>query len=323
MFPYFQLAGIILYFLCEVLLLESCDAQAKIDITPINPDYFVPNRFDGKTILVTGGAQGLGKAVALRAAKEGANVVIADWLEEGGLNTTAVINANGGHAHFVLADVSKTEDADRMVKEAVEQFGSIDYALNNAGVLDGVHTGDEFNYEQQKQLLTAPLHKATDEYWQKVMDVNAGGVFKSLRAELRQMVKQGKGGAIVNVGSVAGLTGVGHYPAYVASKHAVNGLTRNAAIDYAAYGIRVNSVNMAPMDTSMMKAIKVLNASKAKENCTMAKLMKEKSILMNADSNNRLSTVWEQAAVILFLLSDEASNLTGGTFATDGGWTAY
>ncbi|CDW54358.1 adh short domain containing protein [Trichuris trichiura] len=251
--------------------MKSCDAGTKIDITPTNPDYFVPNRFDEKTILITGGAQGLGKAVALRAAKEGANVVIADWLEEGGLNTTALINANGaGRAHFVLADVSKTEDADRMVKEAVEQFGGIDYALNNAGVLD------------------APLHKATDEYWQKVMDINAGGVFKSLRAELNQMLKQGKGGAIVNVGSVAGLTGVGSFPAYVASKHAVNGLTRNAAIDYAAFGIRVNSVNMAPMDTSMMKAINVLSAVRAKENCTMAKLIKDKSILMNADSNNRL-----------------------------------
>jgi NAD(P)-dependent dehydrogenase (short-subunit alcohol dehydrogenase family) len=166
------------------------------------------------------------------------------------------------------------------------------------------------------------------------MDINIGGMFKSLRCELRQMLAQGAGGAIVNIGSIAGMTGLAGNPAYVASKHAVTGLTRNAAIDYAPYGIRVNSVNMAgtetPMTDAAYKKVMQLEAENAQAAATATgpklpnvAFAKPLSLLGICDSKNRMSTPWEQAAVILFLLSDDASNITGACWATDGGWTTF
>jgi NAD(P)-dependent dehydrogenase (short-subunit alcohol dehydrogenase family) len=156
-----------------------------------------------------------------------------------------------------------------------------------------------------------------------VIDINVTGTFKSMRSVLQQLLKQGNGGAIVTVGSIAGLTGLAGNPAYVASKHAVNGLTRSAAIDYAPYGIRVNSVNMAATETPMTdKAFEFVKEVK-KRGITGMGGAKTESLLMMNDTKHRMATVWEQAAVILFLLSDEASNLTGALYPTDGGWTAY
>jgi len=157
-----------------------------------------------------------------------------------------------------------------------------------------------------------------------VFRTNVAGVFRSMRAEIRQMIEQKRGGAIVNVGSIAGMTGLAGNPAYVASKHAVNGLTRNAAVDYAPYGIRVNSVNMAATDTPMVARAGQLVAASMKETTgpTMGRV-KTQSLLAYADSTHRSATVGEQVSMMLFLLSSEASNFTGGIYATDGGWTNY
>ncbi len=302
---------------------------AAIESVPVNPpdaEYFVPDRFKGKTVVITGCARGMGAGAARRAAREGANIVGVDWIVDLGAKTINDIVAGGGNATFVQGDVGVPETCSRMVQVAVDTYGSVDLAINNAGVMDGVFSGDPIDYQKQRPLIFAPIHEATDEYWDRVFRTNSTGVFNSMRAELRQMVAQGRGGAIVNVASIAGMTGLAGNPAYVASKHAVNGLTRNAAIDYAPYGIRVNSVNMSATDTPMVERAGSLVAEAAKANPTTGPNMggaKTFSLLAYADPRHRPATVAEQVSMMLFLLSAEASNFTGGVFPTDGGWTSY
>jgi len=156
------------------------------------------------------------------------------------------------------------------------------------------------------------------------MDANINGMFYCMRSQLNQMLKQDLGGAIVNIGSIAGIIGLPGNAAYSASKHAVTGLTRNAAIDYAPYGIRVNSVNMAQTDTPMVfRAYEFVKWAMEKGMGSGMAGLKSQSLLSANEPEGRGATPWEQAAIILFLLSDDASNITGACYATDGGWTAY
>lgn len=302
----------------------------KRDVTRLSESYYIPGRFKGKTIIVTGGARGIGKYTAIRAVKEGANVIILDWLDETGRQVTDSINRTcsplgGGKAVFVYGNIQKDEDCNRMTDAAVQNFGKVDYAVLNAGVMDGVYSGTPFKFDaEQRALMPAIITDATNEYWENVFKTNAAGTFKSLRSTLAQMLKQGEGGAIVMVSSIAGMTGLSGNPAYVASKHAVNGLMRNAAIDYAPYGIRINSVNMAETMTPMVERAQefVKAEMKAGQGFGMGSI-KTMSLLKYCDSQHRGSFPWEQASNILYLISDEASAVTGTVMATDGGWTDY
>ena len=301
------------------------DIPGRLNISRVPDDYFVPGRFEGKTVLVTGCARGMGELAARRLAREGANVVGVDILEEKGAAAIESIAAAGHSATFVAGDVTKDSVCEEMVRACVDSYGGIDAALNNAGVMDALFPDEPIDYENQRDRLMARIHEAGDDYWHRVMEVNATGVFYSMRHELRQMIAQQRGGAIVNVASVAGIRGFGGTPSYVASKHAVQGLTKNAAIDYAPFGIRVNSVGMGTTLTPMYdRAIEILGQrAKSGYKDTGIALSKTQSLLQYSDQNKNGSTSAEQVAIMLFLLSPEASNITGATYQTDGGYTTY
>lgn len=304
---------------------EVRQTAKKVDITRLSSNYYIPMRFKGKTILVTGGARGIGKWTATRAAREGAQVVIMDWLKEDGQRVVDSLNSVGLSAMFVYGNIAKVEDCQKAIDETIARYGKLDYACLNAGVMDGVYSGTPFEFDkEQRRLMPAIITDATDEYWQNVMEVNAKGTFFSMRAVLRQMLKQGSGGAIVATGSIAGMTGLSGNPAYVSSKFALNGLVRNAAIDYAPYGIRVNSVNMAETQTPMVERAGEFVAAESKAGIGFGMgRVKTMSLLKYCDSQHRGSMPWEQASTILYLISDEASAITGTVMATDGGWTDF
>jgi NAD(P)-dependent dehydrogenase (short-subunit alcohol dehydrogenase family) len=275
----------------------------RMNVTPIPEDYFIPGRFAGKTIIVTGSARGMGEVAARRLAKEGANVVGVDILEPPGAAVIEDIKAQGGNATFV----------------------GLDGAINNAGVMDALIPDEPIDYVNQKDRVMARIDEAGDEYFDRVVKVNVYGTFFSMRHQIRQMIAQNRGGAIVNVASVAGIRGFGGTVPYVTSKHAVQGMTKTAAIDCAAYGIRVNSVGMGTTLTPMFdRAFEIIGQRRETGFAdTGIGLYKSMSLLQFSDQQKRGSTAAEQVAIMLFLLSQEASNITGSTYNTDGGFTIF
>ena len=245
--------------------------------------------FSGQVALVTGGASGLGRVTALALAREGAKVVVADVAVIQGEGTVEEITSAGGQAMFVKADVTKSIEVEAMVQKTVEAFGRLDFALNNAGI-DGVR---------------ARTAAYPEEVWHQVIDLNLTGVFLCLKFELPVMVKQGRG-VIVNMSSVAGVTGFPGHAAYTASKHGVIGLTKTAALDYAKAGIRVNAICPAYTRTPMLT--RMLEQSPDLE----AKLVSRVPL-------RRLGTAEEIAQAAIYLFSEAAAFMTGHSLVLDGG----
>jgi NAD(P)-dependent dehydrogenase (short-subunit alcohol dehydrogenase family) len=188
----------------------------------------------GKVAIVTGGSSGIGRASAIAFAREGAKVVIASRREEEGEETVRLVKEAGSDGFFVKTDVAKAEDVRAMVEKTVQQYGRLDYAFNNAGIEEA----------------PTPLVDQTEETFDQIVNINIKGVWLSMKYQIPQMLKNG-GGAIVNTSSVGGLIGVPGVPIYVASKHAVLGLTKSAALEYAKQGIRINAVSPGGIETEL------------------------------------------------------------------------
>jgi len=249
-------------------------------------------QFSGKVALVTGGASGLGRASAIALAQEGAKVAVSDVSVSEGETTARMISAAGGQAIFVRADVTNSAEVEALVQETAKTFGRLDLALNNAGI-DGAR---------------ARTADYPEDIWHQVININLTGVFLCLKFELPLMVKQGSG-VIINMSSVAGVTGFPGHAAYTASKHGVIGLTKTAAIDYAKAGIRVNAICPAYTRTPMLS--RMLEQRPDLE----AKLISRVPL-------RRLGTAEEVAQAVLYLFSDAAAFITGHSLVMDGGIVA-
>ena len=253
--------------------------------------------FTGKVALVTGGGNGIGRATCVAFARCGAKVVVVDRDGAGAQATAGIIRQNGGDAVAVTADVTRSADVKAYVKAAIDNYGRIDCFFNNAGIEGKL----------------APTAEYDEAMFDAVIGVNVKGVFLGLRHVLPEMIRQGSG-AVVNTASVAGLTATPGMPAYVASKHAVIGLTKTAAGEVARQGIRVNAVCPGPVDTRMIHALESqLNPANPQAVGDRYK---------NAIPSGRYTTPEEIANVVLFLCSDLAANVTGAQWVVDGGRTA-
>ena len=254
-------------------------------------------RFVNKTVIVTGAAGGIGKAAVERFAREGAKIVAVDLKQSPLDDALAIAKSAGGEAIAVDADVSNESDVQRYVDEAGSRFGGVDVLFNNAGIEGAV----------------VPLDQYPIDMFEKVLAVNVTGVFLGMKHVIPAFRARG-GGCIVNTASVAGLRGNAIIPAYVASKHAVVGLTTSAAATYGKEGIRVNAICPSPIDTRMMRA---LEEGISRDDPGTVKQMMEASI-----PAGRYGTPAEVASLVAFLCSDEAGFINGGIYTIDGGMTA-
>ncbi|WP_121827994.1 SDR family NAD(P)-dependent oxidoreductase [Streptomyces sp. S1] len=246
---------------------------------------------DGKTVVITGASSGIGAAAAELFVKEGAQVVLAARREDRLSDVIDRIGAPGGRAVAVVADVTRAEEMRTVVRTAVETFGGVHAAFNNAG---WTSTG-------------TPMHLMGDEEYDRIMDVNARGVWNAMRAEIAVMLEHG--GSIVNTSSVAGMRATGASAPYIAAKHAVIGLSRAAADEYVAYGIRVNAIAVGSTRTELMEQV-------LSDTPSLIEPFVGRSI------QQRLADPVEIAQTAAWLCSDRSSFTTGAVIPADGGWTA-
>ncbi|PQO33809.1 glucose 1-dehydrogenase [Blastopirellula marina] len=248
--------------------------------------------FQGKVALITGGTSGIGKATALLLARQGAKVVIAGRREEQGSAVVRQIQEEGGDAIFVKTDVANENDVKHLVAETVKQYGRVDIAFNNAGV---EHAG--------------PVTDFTVDAYRHVFDINVLGVFVSMKYEIEQMLQQG-GGVIINTSSILGHVAMPGASIYNASKHAVEGATKTAALEYAQQNIRINAIAPAATATDMIDRFAGKEGAESRAQLAALHPM------------NRLATAEEMAAAVAYLASDAASFTTGISLPVDGGFLA-
>ncbi|MAN27605.1 MULTISPECIES: SDR family NAD(P)-dependent oxidoreductase [Mesonia] len=245
---------------------------------------------EDKVALITGAGSGIGKSTALLFAEHGAKIIVTDINEEHGTSVVKEIESNGGEAIFIKADTSKPKDSEMTVQKSIEKFGKLDIAVNNAGIGGPAE----------------PIGNYPIDDWDKVISINLSGVFYGMRYQLPEMEKAGKG-SIINVASILGQVGFANSCAYVAAKHGVVGLTKNAGIEYGKTGVRVNAVGPAFIETPLVKD----SLSEEAYNS-----------LAEMHPMGRLGRPHEVAELFLWLASDKASFATGAYYPLDGGYLA-
>lgn len=248
---------------------------------------------DGKVAIITGAGSGIGRATSKIFAREGARLVLADVVEEGGHQTLQMVKDTGAEAIFLKTNVSRWSEVEAMVAKTVGAYGRLDCAFNNAGIAGGAGRTNE----------------CSEEDWNRVLAINLTGVWLCMKAELIQMLKQSGGGAIVNTSSIMGLVGAPSTPAYTAAKHGVAGLTKAAALEYGRHGIRINAVCPAPIYTPMIQQA-FERRPDLEERYARSEPMK------------RLGQPEEIGEAVAWLCSDRASYVTGLPMPVDGGYTA-
>lgn len=252
--------------------------------------------FDDQTAVVTGAGSGIGRAAALAFAEKGAAVVIADINREDGQKVVAEIDKAGGDATFVRTDVTDSDAVVGMVDAAVEEYGSLDFALNNAGIRGERH----------------PVQEYPRDAWEDVIDTNLTAVWACLKREAERMIDQDEGGVIVNTASVVGKSGLSNGASYAAAKHGILGLTRTAAMDLAQHDIRVNAVCPGYIETPML--------TQSDGDRVLDKETREK--LESLQPMDRLGQPQEIGSAVTWLCSEEASFVTGESVNVDGGYLA-